>query len=179
MDPFLGEIRAFGFYYPPSGWALCNGAILPIQQNTALFALLGTQYGGNGTTTFALPNLQGSIIIGVGQGIGLSNYVQGQVGGSATVTLLPAQSAAHTHTLPAGTTVTAGAGPSPSTGLATAAGRVALNLYATPATQASSPATMATGSVSTAGGSQPHNNMAPYLAINYCIALQGIFPSRP
>lgn len=181
MDPFIGEIRAFGFYFPPRGWALCNGALLSISQNTALFALIGTQFGGNGTSNFALPNLQGSIAVGAGQGPGLSNYVVGQTGGAQTVTLTQQQMPAHVHPLPANATGSGrkSADPNPSVVLGGGGRTGQGNFYVNPATQASSPAVMASANIGIAGSNQPHNNMAPSVVLNYCIALQGIFPSRP
>jgi microcystin-dependent protein len=177
MDPFLGEIRVTGFNFAPTGWALCQGQLLSISSNTALFSLLGTIYGGDGRTNFALPNLQGTIPIGFGQGAGLSSYTQGQTGGASTVTLTLQQNPTHTHTMQVGS----GKGvdtPSATVYLAGEARGGIGNAFATPATQSSSPTTMAVDEAQTVGGGQPHNNMAPYLALNYIIALQGIFPSR-
>jgi microcystin-dependent protein len=175
-EPFLGEIDIFAFNFAPAGWAFCQGQLLPISQNTALFSLLGTQYGGDGRSTFALPNLQGSIPNHAGQGPGLSIYVQGQTGGSATVTLSSNSIPAHTHTLPV--TTANGRVNTPTT--ANVVGAVAggrggggASAYGT-----TTLANMAVQAGNTAGGGQAHNNMAPYLALNYCIALRGIFPSR-
>lgn len=178
-DQFVGEIRPFGFNFAPVGWALCAGQILPISQNTALFSLLGTQYGGNGTSTFALPNLQGIVPNGQGQGPGLSDYVIGQTGGEQNVTLLITEMPAHTHTLPASAGEAGGAStPSPSVYLGAVGSRIEPKpVYLTPA-EASPLVPMLSTAVGVAGGSQPHNNMAPYLTINYCIALQGIYPAR-
>lgn len=175
-QPFLGEIEIFAFNFAPKGWAFCQGQFLPISQNTALFSLLGTQYGGNGTSTFALPNLQGCIPNHAGQGPGLSQYVQGQTGGSATVTLTTNTIPAHTHTVPV--TSVNGQVNTPTTAnivgaLGGGRGGGGGSAYGT-----TTLANMATQAGNTAGGSQPHNNMAPYVALNYCIALQGIFPSR-
>lgn len=173
-SPFVGEIEIFGFNFAPAGWAQCQGQLMPISQNTALFSLLGTQYGGDGRTTFALPNLQGQIPVGQGQGPGLSQYNVGETAGSETVTLTLAEIPSHTHTLP----VDAGDGrapaPSPTTVLG-ATGRGAMDVYAATAT---SGATMTVSSVGIGGGSQGHNNMMPYVALNYCISLGGIFPAR-
>jgi microcystin-dependent protein len=177
-DVFLGEIRLTGFNFAPIGWALCQGQMMPISTNTALFSLLGTTYGGDGVRTFALPNLQGSVGIGFGQGPGLGQYTQGQTGGATTVTLTVQQSPAHTHTMPVGSGKGVNA-PSPTAYLAGEARGGAGNAFATPATQSASPTTMAAGEAVPAGGGQAHNNMAPYVALNYIIALQGIFPSRP
>ncbi len=181
-DQFLGEIRLFGLNFAPQGWALCQGQLVSVSQNSALFALLGTQFGGDGRTTFALPNLQGRVMVGQGQGAGLSPYTVGQTGGSATVTLSLQQLAAHTHTLPTGTAGSAPVLPSTSVYLAKTPGEgrePGAPIYATPATQSGSAVTMAASEAGTTGGSQPHNNMAPFLVLNYCIALQGIFPQRP
>jgi microcystin-dependent protein len=172
-EPFVGQIQIFAFNFAPKGWALCNGSILAISQNTALFSLLGTTYGGNGTSTFALPNLQASVPIHFGQGAGLSTYVEGQTGGEANHTLLSTEMPQHSHTVPAA--VTAGRISTPSS--ATVLGSVtrgAPDVYT-----ASVPATdMATASISSSGSGGSHNNMMPYLVLNYCIALTGIFPAR-
>ncbi len=170
-QPFVGEVRLFGFNFAPRGWALCRGQLLSISQNTALFSLIGTYYGGNGTSTFALPNLQGNIAVGQGQGIGLSNYTVGQIAGSATVTLLANQLPPHSHTLVAGTAATT---PTPAANAYFGSAPRGRNAYAT----SSDGTRMAAASVATSGSSTPHNNMMPYLAMNYCISLQGIFPSR-
>ena len=172
-SPFIAEIRIFGFNFPPRGWAFCNGQLLGIAQNTALFSLLGTTYGGNGQTTFGLPNLQGSVPLHPGQGPGLSDYVLGEQGGSQTVTLTGNQLASHTHQAQANS---GGAGqPGPGGNVwASLAGRTPPPLY-----QSSAPnAAMSPQATSVAGGGQPHNNMQPYQVLNFCIALQGIFPSR-
>ncbi|MBB5066006.1 phage tail protein [Granulicella mallensis] len=173
-SPFVGEIEIFGFNFAPVGWAQCQGQLMPISQNTALFSLLGTQFGGDGKSTFGLPNLQGQIPVGQGQGPGLSPYVIGETAGSETVTLTLAEMPGHTHTLP----VDAGDGrapaPSPTTVLG-ATGRGAADVYADSATPG---ATMTVTSVGPGGGSQGHNNMMPYLTLNYCISLRGIFPAR-
>ena len=173
-NPFVGEIRIFGFNFAPTGWALCAGQILPISQNTALFSLLGTYYGGNGTSNFALPNLQGCAPVNQGQGAGLSPYVMGQSGGVSTVTLNANQMPAHNHNVQC-----LAAGGDSNTpvnhGFAeVTAGRGTTNLYAA----SSDGTTMNATAISSAGGGQPHNNMAPYLAVNFCIALIGIYPAR-
>lgn len=171
-DPFLAEIRTFGFTFAPSGWALCNGQLLPIQQNTALFSLLGTTYGGNGTTTFALPDLRGRAPMQPGTGPGLSNHVLGESGGSETVTLLEAEMPAHTHALRANVTDPGDTStPGPAASFAASSGGA---LY-----QASADTELDPSALGGVGGSQPHNNLQPYLVVNYCIALQGEFPSRP
>ncbi|HWF49166.1 MAG TPA: tail fiber protein [Solirubrobacteraceae bacterium] len=169
-EPFLGEIRMFGFNFAPQGWAFCNGQTLPIAQNTALFALLGTQYGGNGQTTFALPNLQSRVAIHQGTGVGLSNYQMGETGGVESVTLISQQMPAHSHPVnvsgaPGTATRPDGAVPA----------RATVDIYA-PAPDGTTP--MNAGMIGNTGGSQPHTNIQPYLAVNFCIALQGIFPSR-
>lgn len=166
--PFLGQIAIFGFDFPPKFWALCNGQLLPIAQNQALFSLLGTTYGGDGISTFALPNLQGRMPVHWGQGPGLSNYNLGQQGGSTAVTLVAANLPAHSHTVTASSNAPTQGSP---TGGAWA---TAANIpYASTANAA-----MAPGALANVGGSQPHNNVAPSLVLNYSIALAGIFPSR-
>jgi microcystin-dependent protein len=168
-EPFLGEIRMFGFNFAPSGWAMCNGQLLSIAQNAALFALLGTTYGGNGTTTFQLPNLQSRVAIHMGQGNGLSPYVEGQVGGTENVTLTNNQMPQHNHP------VTASDGNASATRPGGAVlGRVQTAIYG-----ASPDGTvMNAGMIGNSGGSQPFSILQPYLVVNFCIALQGIFPSR-
>lgn len=171
-DPFVAEIRIFGFNFAPTGWAQCNGQLLPLSQNTALFSLLGTTYGGDGKSTFALPNLQGSAPMHPGQGPGLSLHDLGETGGSETVTLLQSEIPAHSHTLRASSDPADVQQPSPTRSLARSAPGFAYipdNPNATLAPQALAPA----------GGDQPHNNLMPYLTLNFCIALQGIFPARP
>ncbi|HET7843390.1 MAG TPA: tail fiber protein [Xanthomonadales bacterium] len=172
-SPFVAEIRIFAFNFPPTGWAFCNGQILPISQNTALFSLLGTVYGGNGQSTFALPNFQGSAPLGAGQGAGLSNYDLGQVGGSATVTLLTSEIPAHGHTLSGNTNPANLAAPNPNRSLARSSPGVAYKGSNPPAT-----AQAAFQAVGVTGSDFPHNNMMPYLTVNFCIALQGVFPPR-
>ncbi|HTZ06812.1 MAG TPA: tail fiber protein [Gaiellaceae bacterium] len=169
-EPFVGEIYMAGFSFAPAGFAQCNGQLMPISQNTALFSLLGTFYGGDGKSTFALPNLQGSAPIGIGQGPGLSNYDQGETDGTTTVTLLSTEIPAHTHTVspPAAShderPTDRPAGAVPTTG----------GVYAT---NANSAAPMGVSQTSAVGGN-PHNNMQPYLTVNFVIALQGVFPAR-
>lgn len=172
-DPFLAEIRMFAGNFAPTGWAFCNGQLLTISQNTALFSLLGTSYGGNGRSTFGLPNMQGNVPLHRGQGPGLSDYALGDTGGSATVTLLTSQLPPHTHTAQ---TDTAGGGidtPSTASSWGTA-GRGKPAAYAA----ASALTAMSPSAIATTGSSQPHNNMSPYLAVNFIIALQGVFPPR-
>jgi len=172
-EPFVGEIRMFGFNFAPHGWAQCNGQLLPISQNTALFSLLGTFYGGDGKSTFALPNLEGSVPIHQGQGQGLSMRQIGEAGGSATVTLLQSEIPAHNHTAYANA-VTGGLA-SPANNLwSPLPGRTPPNLYSTGPPNT----TMSPSAIGIAGESFPHNNMSPYLVVNFCIALQGIFPPR-
>jgi microcystin-dependent protein len=173
MDPFVAEIRIFPFNFAPKGWAFCNGQILPISQNTALFSLLGTTYGGNGQSTFALPNLQGSAAMFWGQGPGLSLRSIGETGGSPTVTLQTTQMPLHTHTANgkvAGGTVN----PGNMVWGTSSAGKVAANFYA----PAGGTVNMNAGALANAGSSQPHNNMMPYQTLNYNIALQGVYPPR-
>ncbi|HEX8710119.1 MAG TPA: tail fiber protein [Pyrinomonadaceae bacterium] len=162
--PFLGEVRIVAFTYPPKSWAFCNGQLLPINQNQALFSLLGTAYGGNGQTTFGLPDLRGRTPIHMG-----NNYTPGQAGGQPAHTLTQSEMPAHMHIPQATTTVGTTQIPGGNM-LATVASRI----YTDPANLT----TLQPGSVSNTGGSQPHNNMQPYIVLNFCIALQGIFPSR-
>lgn len=163
-EPFMGEIRMVAFNFPPKGWALCNGLPLPIAQNQALFSLFGTMYGGNGQTTFQLPNLQGKVPIHVGAG-----FTQGQTGGEVAHTLSISELPMHTHTAQ-GTTTNADS-PLPGGNLLGAAN----NMYG-PAT--SGLTSLHPSSISLVGGSQAHENTQPYLTLNFCVALQGIYPSR-
>jgi microcystin-dependent protein len=167
-DPFVAEIRIFPFNFAPKGWAFCNGQLLPLSQNTALFSLLGTTYGGDGKSTFALPDVQGSVPMHPGQGPGLSLYDLGQTGGSETVTLLESEIPAHSHALRA--VEDDGAFFTP-VNMFLAAGN-SMYVNANPNTM------MAPESLAPAGGDQPHNNMMPYLTLSFCIALQGVFPPR-
>lgn len=170
MEPFIGQVILFAGNYAPQGWAFCHGQLLPLAQHTALFAILGTTYGGNGQTTFALPDLRGCVPLGVGQGVQLSAYELGERGGSETVTLTEAQLPAHTHALNASTTL---ASSREATNNLLAKSRVLPN-YA----PVSASAEMHKSAIADAGAGQPHNNMPPFLAINYIIALEGIFPPR-
>jgi microcystin-dependent protein len=170
-EPFLGEIRMFGFNFAPVNWALCAGQLMSISQNTALFALLGTMYGGDGVTTFALPDLRGRVPLGVGQGPGLSNYNQGQQGGEENHTLITQEMPQHTHQVSASQASDA---TTPLNNFLGDDSRNPVNVYNT----TSDGTLMNARMLSVAGGSLPHNNMQPYLCINFCIALQGIFPSR-
>lgn len=178
-EPFLSEIKVVSFNFPPKGWALCNGQFMPINQNQALFSLLGTTYGGNGQTTFALPNLRGRVPIHMGSG-----HTLGEAAGSTSVTVNLQQMPTHQHMLqgrnetPVGNVVnTAPSGNVFAQGLASQQGGATapVTMYEQPPT---SLVAMAPQSVSNIGGSQPHNNMMPYLVLNFIIALQGIFPSQ-
>ena len=173
-NPFVAEIRIFGFNFPPRGWAFCDGQVLPLSQNTALFSLLGTTYGGDGKSNFALPNLQGSVPLQQGQGPGLSLYDLGETGGQTTVTLLSSQLPAHTHPLECSTAV--GNQTSPVGGVpAVPPAQRGQHFYA--GTQGTPPA-MNANLLAPTGGNLPHNNLPPYLTLNFCIALQGVYPSR-
>ena len=175
MDPFVAEIRIFAGNFAPKGWAFCNGQLLPISQNTALFSLLGTTYGGDGKSTFALPDLQGRAPMFWGQGPGLSLRDLGETGGSQSVTLLQSEIPSHTHQV-RGTTA-AGTSTNPTDGIWAVAGsrRAPTSLYSPTAAAGT---TMSPQALAPAGGSQPHNNMPPYLTMNFIIALQGVFPPR-
>lgn len=168
-DPFVAEIRIFPFNFPPRGWAFCNGQLLPISQNTALFSLLGTTYGGDGKSTFALPDMQGNVPVHPGQGQGLSDRFLGEIGGSQAVTLLQSEVPIHTHALNGSDE--RGDATSPVGNMA----GTGTDMYAPgPPTKM-----MALQAIAPTGGSLPHNNMMPYLVLNFCIAMQGIFPQRP
>lgn len=169
-DPFVAEIRIFPFNFAPKGWAFCEGQLLPLSQNTALFSLVGTTYGGDGKSTFALPNLQGSAPMHPGQGPGLSLHDLGETGGTPTVTLLESEIPAHTHVMNASAADAIERLPGnqlPATG-------IGIGQYAAPG--ATTP--LHASAVSPAGGNQPHNNLQPYLTLHFCIALQGVFPPR-
>ncbi len=170
-DPFVAEIRIFPFNFAPKGWAWCDGQLLPLSQNTALFSLLGTTYGGNGTSNFALPDLQGRVPMHPGQGPGLSLHDLGESAGDPTVTLLESEIPAHSHTMGADT-IDAGDTnvPNPNASLALSSGGAVYQ--PTPDTQ------LAPDTVTVTGGDQPHNNMQPYLTFYFAIALQGVFPPR-
>jgi microcystin-dependent protein len=171
-DPFVAEIRIFGFNFAPRGWAFCNGQILPISQNTALFSLLGTTYGGNGQSTFALPNMQDSAPMHPGQGPGLSLHDLGEQGGEPFVTLLQSEMPAHSHTLMTQNQPGQLNAPAADRSLSRSNGG---NAWKQPPQNLSA---MAFQAIAPAGGSLPHNNMMPYLTLNFCIALQGVFPPR-
>jgi microcystin-dependent protein len=177
MEPFLGQISVFGFNFAPYNWATCSGQIMAIQQNTALFSLLGTYYGGNGTSNFGLPNMKGNVAIGQGQGPGLQPYVTGETGGAAAVTLTALEGVTHTHAMvtnlvDATSNTAAGlvlvvpddlSAPTPAMG----------NIYNP------NPTNVALSSITgPAGSNQAHSNLQTTLALNYCIAIAGIFPPR-
>jgi microcystin-dependent protein len=170
-DPFVAEIRIFSFNFAPRGWAFCDGQLLPLSQNTALFSLLGTTYGGDGMSNFALPDLQARAPMHPGQGPGLSLHDLGESSGSETVTLAQSEMPAHAHTQRADISDAADTNvPSPNASYAQSAGGT---LY-----QAASNAQLAPQALAPAGGDQPHNNLQPYLTLNFNIALQGVFPPR-
>lgn len=170
-DPFVAEIRIFPFNFAPKGWAFCDGQLMPLSQNTALFSLLGTTYGGDGKSNFALPDLQGRAAMHPGQGPGLSLHDLGETGGSETVTLLDSEIPAHAHALSADALDLADTNVvSPTASFALSSGGT---LY-----QAAANTTMSSQALAPAGGDQPHNNLQPYLTFNFCIALQGVFPPR-
>ena len=172
-DPFVAEIRIFPFNFAPTGWAWCDGQLLPLSQNTALFSLLGTFYGGDGESSFALPDLQGRAPMHPGQGPGLSLHDLGETGGSETVTLLESEIPSHSHSLRANPQLGDSPSPAPNAVLARPG---TLNAFQT--TTNSNLAPMAPQALPPAGGDQPHNNMQPYLTFYFCIALQGAFPPR-
>jgi microcystin-dependent protein len=169
-EPYMGEIRMFGFNFAPVGWQMCNGQLLSISENEALFNLIGTTYGGNGTSTFALPDLRGRVAIHIGRGNGLSQYVFGQTGGAESVTLTQSQMPTHAHAVDASSALASGGRPS-----GAVLARSGTDIYAA-APDGST--TMNAGMIGTTGSNLPHPNIQPYLALNFCIALQGIFPSR-
>lgn len=173
-DPFVAEIRIFGFNFAPKGWAFCAGQILPISQNTALFSLLGTTYGGDGKSTFALPDMQNNAPVQPGQGKGLSLYDLGEMGGSQTVTLLESEMPAHNHFIKVSNQQGDVQQPTSTSSIARPFGALPFVPFAAnlPLT------TMALQELAPAGSSFPHNNMMPYLTLNFCIALQGVFPPR-
>jgi microcystin-dependent protein len=172
-DPFVAEIRIFPFNFAPKGWAWCDGQLLPLSQNTALFSLLGTTYGGDGKSNFALPNLEGSAPMNPGQGPGLSLHDLGETGGSDTVTLLQSEMPLHPHTLRGNFNTADVNDPSPARSLASSGTGF---LYQSNTSANLVP--MAFNALTPAGSSLPHNNMQPYLTFYFCIALQGVFPPR-
>jgi microcystin-dependent protein len=171
-DPFVAEIRIFPFNFAPRGWAWCDGQLLPLSQNTALFSLLGTTYGGNGKSNFALPDLQGRAPMHPGQGPGLSLHDLGETGGSETVTLLESEIPSHSHALMTGAISASVTTPDPSVSLTRSQGGNAFSTVLNPV------AIMSPNALTPAGGDAPHNNMQPYLTFYFCIALQGVFPPR-
>jgi microcystin-dependent protein len=179
-SPFVAEITIFAFQFAPRGWAFCQGQLLPISQNTALFSLLGTMYGCDGKVTFALPDLQGNTAVSWGQGPGLSDYVQGEQIGVPNVTLLISELPSHSHffnaTTAIGTTLTASGNQLGQGHSGTKVASNDANIYSTAINKATT--LMSPNAVGIAGGSQPHNNMQPFLTLNFCIALQGVFPAR-
>lgn len=180
MEPFIGQITMVGFNFAPRGWAMCNGQLLPIVQNQALFSLLGTMYGGDGITTFGLPDLRGRCAIGMGQGAGLSSYAQGEMAGVENVTLISTQMPSHTHQLMASS---ANGTVSDPKNAVIANNQVTIERGNTVSGSAFNPgpvnATMNPQTIQPAGGNQPHENRQPYIAMNYIIALEGVYPSRP
>jgi microcystin-dependent protein len=170
MDPFVAEVRIFPFNFAPRGWAFCNGQLLPISQNTALFSLLGTTYGGDGKSNFGLPNMQGNAPMHPGQGPGLSLYDLGEMGGSETVTLLQSEIPSHTHSVNGATVDNADSNIPTNKNI----GKASTKVFNTTGT----PVQMNVNTIGIAGGSQPHNNMMPYLTLNFCIAMQGVYPPR-
>lgn len=175
VTEYLGAVKLFGFNFAPKGYAMCNGQLLSIQQNTALFSLLGTFFGGNGVQNFALPNLQGRVAIGQGQGQGLSAYVIGGQGGVEGVTLTQQTVPTHVHTFNASTANATSGNPS---GNVLATVTDANDVFYAPDAGGFVATTMPATTVANVGQNQPHNNIQPSLCINYCIALQGVFPSR-
>jgi microcystin-dependent protein len=173
-DPFVAEIRIFPFNFAPKGWAWCDGQLLPLSQNTALFSLLGTTYGGNGKSNFALPDLQGRAPMHPGQGPGLSLHDLGETGGSETVTLLESEIPAHQHTIYSSPNASDEEGAKQPAGLMPGAQQGSNQIFTTLTT----PAAFDPNALAPAGGDQPHNNMMPYLTCYFCIALQGVFPAR-
>jgi microcystin-dependent protein len=168
MDPFVGQLLLAGFNFAPKGWALCQGQIMPLSQNTALFSLLGTIYGGDGKSTFGLPDMRARVGMGQGNGVGLTSRVMGELGGSPSVTLLLSELPKHQHAANAAsvngnqaTPINFATGESP-------------NIYAGGAPNAG----MSASAIGLNGGNQPHNNMMPYQTLNWCIALQGVYPQR-
>ncbi len=182
-DPFLGEIRAFGFNYAPVNWAMCQGQLMPVQQNPALFSIIGIQFGGNGTSNFGLPNLQGQAPMGAGAGPGLTPRAVGDAVGTAAVTLLPTQMPPHNHAIAVQTTNATAATPGGNVlaqsvnGSSPRAPQVFA--YAPGAPTVPQGALAANALAPLNGGGQPHSNLQPTLALNFCICLSGEFPARP
>jgi microcystin-dependent protein len=174
-NPFVAEIRIFPFNFAPKGWAFCAGQLMPISQNTALFSLLGTFYGGDGKSNFALPNLQGSVPIQQGQGAGLSLYDLGQTGGVEFVTLLTSEMPSHNHTVRGDFDNNNATATSTNNAVPVNAGTTKKTFSNSTTPQL---VTMNPSMIGVVGGNSPHNNLMPYLTLNYCIALQGVFPAR-
>lgn len=176
MDPYIGEVRAFGFNFAPVGWAFCDGQLMSISQNTALFSILGTTYGGDGVSNFALPNLQNSAPMHWGSGLGLTPRTLGEVLGSNTVTVTTAQAPAHTHAMQ----VAQAGGAAQESGTPSSASWLGNSNpgQAYSDTKAALDSSLAPNAIGVSGGSQPHQNMQPILALNFCIALEGIFPPQ-
>lgn len=172
-EAFLGEIRIVGFNWAPRGWAGCDGQLMPISQNSALFSLLGTQFGGDGKTTFAIPDLRGRVPLHQGRGTGLLDRYIGEKGGAEYVTLTTSQIPPHTHAANASSQQATQRDPGNAVWAKEATGQTAVYSSQTPDTQ------MNAAALASVGGGQPHDNMQPYLVVNFVIALQGIFPSRP
>ena len=173
MDPFVAEIRIFPFNFAPKGWAFCDGQILPLSQNTALFSLLGTTYGGDGKSNFALPDMQGNIPMHPGRGPGLSEHFLGETGGSDTVSLLESEIPSHSHAWMASNADSNNQSP---VGQLVAAGLGGVTFYGEQ--NAGALTTLNDNVLAPAGGDQPHNNLQPYLTLNFCVALQGVYPPR-
>lgn len=172
-DPYVGQVIPVGFNFAPVGWQICDGTLLPIAEYTALFSLIGTSFGGDGLTNFAVPDLRGRVALGAGQGVGLQSYTIGQPGGSETVSLTSAQFAGHTHALSA--TAAAATTPTPGPGVVFGTSPAAEPLYAS----SGATAALSANTVSTAPGTAaPHENLQPYTTMTYIIALNGIFPPR-
>lgn len=176
-EPYVSQIEAFAFDYAPKGWLQCAGQLLPVAQYQALFSLLGTTFGGNGTTNFQLPDLRGRVAIGMGQGNGLNDYPEGAIAGTESVTLsLPNMPGPHTHTLNANNATTGGTN-APSSSVALSSGYTTTTPVTAEAIYSTDAPTLTMGSLVPMGG-QPHTNLMPYLAVNYCICVSGIYPTR-
>jgi|HubBroStandDraft_1064217.scaffolds.fasta_scaffold120849_2 microcystin-dependent protein len=178
MDPFLGEIRMVGFNFAPNGWALCNGQLLAISSNTALFSLLGTTFGGNGVSTFGLPNLQSRVPIHQGQGVGLSVYTMGEMAGFENITLITNQIPAHNHLMAINNANANQTDPTGGLLSKTNNGDRTSPLAYPTYSNAASTGNLANNAISMTGGNLPHSNLQPFLVVNFIIALNGIFPSR-
>jgi microcystin-dependent protein len=178
-SPFVAEIRIFGFNFAPIGWAFCDGQLMPLSQNTALFSLLGTMYGGDGKSTFALPDLQDSAVMHFDQGVALSEHFQGEVSGTSTVTLVATEIPSHNHILSVSTAQADEEGSKAPGNNVLGRGQATAKIYDTfPPVAPANTVTLDLNALGVAGDSLPHNNMMPSLALNFCIALQGVFPAR-